>query len=520
LLKVLLVTGVLAQEIVAHYAKESKIETEVFPMKVQVAAFLSPESIAKTLGDKSLDGFDSILVPGLIRGDVEIVTETTGISTFKGPRYAADLPVVLDALNEVKLSTTVPACELLQDRLQKKALEELEQVEKNKDLWLKRPGNLLIGNLAIGRDFPMRIMAEIVDAALMPVEEVQQKAKHFVSLGADIIDVGMVAGESRPADAGKLIRAVKQVVDVPVSIDTLDPIEIREAIMAGADMVLSGDGGNLDMISPFAKDVTVVLIPTNQREGYFPKNIGDRVEYLENLITKARKLGFRKMLGDLVLEPSNVLSSLMAFHDFAFKNPDVPLFIGVSNVTELMDADSVGINALLARISSEIGASVLLATEKSVKARGTVKEEVTAAKMMFLAKKRGSVPKDLGIDLLLLKDKRNREENSEKIALDANVKIVEATEEVRQTSMDKKGCFRIMLDRSSETIFLMHYTSMSEPKPSVVIKGKTAESLFSRVLGLNLISQVDHAAYLGVELSKSEIALRTGKEYIQDEKLF
>ena len=92
----------------------------------------------------------------------------------------------------------------------------------------------------------------------------------------------------------------------------------------------------------------------------------------------------------------------------------MPLFVGVSNVTELMDADSVGVNALLARLSSEVDASILLATEKSDKAKGTVAEEVAAAKMMFLAKKRGSVPKDLGIDLLILKDKRIHEEPYDK----------------------------------------------------------------------------------------------------------
>jgi len=104
------------------------------------------------------------------------------------------------------------------------------------------------------------------------------------------------------------------------------------------------------------------------------------------------------------LEPSDIMESFVAFREFAARNPNVPLFVGVSNVTELFDADSVGLNAVLARLSSEVGASMLLATEKSDKAKGTVKEEVTAAKMMFLAKKRGSAAKDLGIDLLILKD--------------------------------------------------------------------------------------------------------------------
>jgi dihydropteroate synthase len=34
------------------------------------------------------------------------------------------------------------------------------------------------------------------------------------------------------------------------------------------------------------------------------------------------------------------------------------------------------------------------------------------------------------------------------------------------------------------------------------------------------VTRLDHAAYLGSELAKAEIALRTGKEYIQDTVLF
>ena len=113
----------------------------------------------------------------------------------------------------------------------------------------------------------------------------------------------------------------------------------------------------------------------------------------------------------------------------------MPLFVGVSNVTELMDADSVGVNALLARLSQEVDASILLATEKSDKAKGTVAEEVAAAKMMFLAKKRGSVPKDLGIDLLILKDKRVHEEPYDK-KLEAGAKVVDASEKLEPATLD------------------------------------------------------------------------------------
>ena len=518
-MKVLLITGLLAEKTVKSYAKESSVETEVLALKVPVAALLTSVNIAEVLKKTDVQDFEVILVPGLIRGDTSIIADSIGVPTFKGPRYAADLPVVLDAIGHVQLSTVTPACDLLREELQQKALRELDAVEKNRDVLLKNPGNMLIGELAIGKDFPMRVMAEIVDAALMPSDEIQRLAKHYVKMGADIIDVGMVAGESKPSDAKRAVEAVKKTVNVPVSIDTLDADEIREAVAAGADLILSADAGNVEQIAPFASDVAVVAIPTNQREGYFPAKPEDRIRFLEEIIAKARKLGIKKVIADLILEPSNVLESLVAFRDFAVRNPDVPLFVGVSNVTELMDADSVGVNALLARLSSEVNASVLLATEKSSKAKGTVREEALAAKMMFLAKKRGSVPKDLGIDLLVLKDKRKHEEAYDE-ALEADAQVIMANEGSERATADPQGVFRIMVDRNAETIVALHFVTGEAEKPNSIVKGKNAEAVYAKIVEMGLVTRLDHAAYLGSELAKAEVALKTGKEYIQNNSLF
>jgi dihydropteroate synthase-like protein len=353
----------------------------------------------------------------------------------------------------------------------------------------------------------------------MPLEEVQRLAKVFVSQGADIIDVGMVAGESQPEKAKCTVGWVKQVVDVPVSIDTLDPAEIKAAVQAGAELVLSGDAGNIEKIAPFTSKVAVVIIPTNQSQGYFPKKAQDRVRYLEEIISKAKKLGINRIIADLILEPSNVLESFIAFKEFAARNPSVPIFVGVSNVTELIDADSVGVNALLARLSSEVDASILLATEKSTKAKGTVAEEVAAAKMMFLAKKRGSVPKDLGIDLLILKDKRSHEEPYDK-KLETSAKVVNAPDKPKPPVLDCEGIFKISVDSIEGVLIAAHYIALDTTKPVNIIKGKTAESLYAKIVTMGLVSKLDHAAYLGSELAKAEIALPTSKEYIQDEVLF
>jgi dihydropteroate synthase-like protein len=295
--------------------------------------------------------------------------------------------------------------------------------------------------------------------------------------------------------------------------------EIREAVAAGADLILSADAGNVEQIAPFASEVAVVVIPTNQREGIFPAKAEDRIRFLEEIMEKARQLGMKRLIADLILEPSNVLESLIAFRDFGVKHPDVPIFVGVSNVTELFDADSVGVNALLARLSSELNACMLLATEKSSKAQGTVREEAVAAKMMFLAKKRGSVPKDLGIDLLVLKDKKKHEQPYD-IQMEAEAQVTLADETVESATVDTKGVFRIIVDRNAETIVALHFATAEADKPSNIVKGVTAEAVYAKILKMGLVTRLDHAAYLGNELAKAEVALKTGKEYIQDSILF
>jgi dihydropteroate synthase-like protein len=518
-LKALLVTGLLAEDSVKRHAQQSSVETAVLTLPIQVAALLKMPNIAKELQKLSISGIDVILVPGLIRGDTSVISDAIGIPTFKGPRYAADLPTILDALAKVKLSTVTPACDLLREELQRKALQELERVEKNWETLLQNPGNMAIKDLAFGKDFPMRVMAEIVDAPLMLSDEIRRVAKRYVKLGASIIDVGMIAGESRPDDAIRAVEAIKSAVNVPVSIDTLDPVEAQEAVSAGADLILSVDAGNVEEMAAFASDVAVVCIPTNQWQGYFPKEVTERVRFLEEIIGKARKLGITRILADLIIEPANLLRSFIAFREFANRNPYLPLFLGASNFTELIDADSVGVNAVLASLSSEVEASILLATEKSPKAKGTIRELVTASKMMFLARKRGSVPKDLGLDLLVLKDKRLRGEPYNR-KIETETSVILATENLEPEVMDEKGLFKIAVDHNKGTIVAIHIPCSQQDKPSVIIKGKTAENIFSKIEEMNLITRLDHAAYLGRELAKAEVALVTGKEYIQDSQLF
>jgi len=82
------------------------------------------------------------------------------------------------------------------------------------------------------------------------------------------------------------------------------------------------------------------------------------------------------------------------------------------------------------------------------------------------------------------------------------------------------GMFKIYIDRVEGLLVALHYTSSDMVRPKNVFKGKTAESVHTKIVTFGLVTQLGHAAYLGIELAKAEIALQTGKEYIQDKELF
>jgi dihydropteroate synthase-like protein len=254
--------------------------------------------------------------------------------------------------------------------------------------------------------------------------------------------------------------------------------------------------------------------------GYLPKIAEDRVELLNKLISQLHQQGIYKIIGDLVVEPllnPGLLESLKAYQLFHQKQPDVPLLFGVGNAVELIDADSPGVHASLISLAREVGVNMLHVPEYSVKARGSVSEAVRASQMVFLAEMRGTVIKDLGLDLLILKEKRWKEKLYE-ASIENEVKILDGLEETVYRP-DKTGWFEIQIDRIEKKIVAIHYPTGSN-RPKTVIKGGNARVVYQAIIREKLISKHDHAAYLGKELAKASIALRLGRSYIQDEPLF
>jgi dihydropteroate synthase-like protein len=161
--------------------------------------------------------------------------------------------------------------------------------------------------------------------------------------------------------------------------------------------------------------------------------------------------------------------------------------------------------------------SVALTTEVSDKARGSVRELSKASRMAFTAKVRRSPPKDLGLNLLILKEDRFRDHPYPR-NLEEQVKVVWAPQP-KPPRMDPVGCFRILLDRDEGSISAIHYHGGLD-KPRLMVKGKRAEDIYAKLVDLNLISSLRHASYIGYELAKAEMALRLNRSYVQDEDLF
>jgi dihydropteroate synthase-like protein len=409
---------------------------------------------------------------------------------------------VLENLDSITLSKSVPACELLKNQLRDVALAEIKLVDSQKEQHrlLKKSQNFLIEGLGVGPDFPMRIIAEIVSADEMADEDVLAKAQYFIEEGADIIDIGI--SKSAPARVKELVELLRN-INVPLSIDTMEAKNLSAALDSGVDLILSLDKELLEIVPH--TDIPVVIVPGRGKFNGFQDKL---IELNEN-IELARAKGFSRIISDPILEPIGygLSESINAYRELG-RRGEVPLLMGVGNVTELSDADSIGINAILAGVAMECGVSLLFTTEASDKTRGSIRELKTASQMMFLAKSRKTTPKDLGIDLLTFKEK-NR---ALKPCLPKS-KYVKA--KIGGKTQDPLGDFTIYVD--GEKIVVVHSKS---GVTDVSVEGTTAVKICESIIRLGLVSDMGHATYLGRELEKAEIALRTGRSYVQDDPLF
>ncbi len=467
-MRILLPTGAATYDTVKRAAEGLDADVVVTG---EIASFLTPGELKRLLdaGD-----YDMAIVSGMTTASFDKIEQETGVPVYRGPRHAADLGMVLRLLGTVNLSRTIPADEFLRARHEQEAREKIRNMEAQAGCEFELDGVKIGGNSRI------KVLAEIMDAHRH--EDLEAEVSRYFAMGADIVDLGF-GFDATPGDVRRCFDELKEIKG-PIAIDTQDPELIRAAI-GSTSLVLSLHEGNIPMVGTELAEAgtAAVVVPRNHS--------------LAENIAEARSCGIANLIADPLLQPagSGLVESLRGFEKL-----ECPVFFGAGNVTELLDADSIGINALLAAMAHECGASVIFTSEHSDKTQGSIREMRRAVEMMALTGDR-PYPKDLGIDLLVIKEKRRRREPplSYRQAIDAQPDKGEMV-------YDPKGNMRIGIEDGM--IVAVHN--------GVAIRGSSWHEVMDTLLHQDRVSLLDHAAYLGKELYKAELALRFGRSFEQD----
>jgi len=467
-MRILLPTGAATEKTVKEAAAGFNARVVVTG---EIASFLTPHRLREILKSEQ---FDLVLVPGMCTASFEQAERESGVPICRGPRHAADLSLILPHIGSIPLSRTIPADELLSTKRADEAMKRVEHYEQEAE------GNFCIRGMKIGGGSRMKVLAEIMDAHRH--EDIRDRVETCFFAGADIVDLGF-GFDAVSTDVAQVLSELEG-IDKPLAIDTQDPALIRAGLVR-ADIVLSLQERNIPIIG---EDVAragaaAVVVPGGST--------------LTKNIALAKRAGISCIIADPLLQPagSGLVSSLKNFKKSAY-----PLFFGAGNVAELLDADSPGANALLAAMAMEVGAAVIFTSEHSDKTRGSFREMRRATEMMTLARDR-PYPKDLGIDLLILKEKRRRREPPLEYET-----IATAKEMPDDLEYDPKGNFRIGIE-GENIVAVIHGKAVS---------GKRWQDVLHTILDSGNVSLLDHAGYLGRELYKAELAIRFGRSFEQD----
>jgi dihydropteroate synthase-like protein len=434
----LFVTGKLAEPALRRVLEEvgprAGFDHAVAVLPITVVALATTGWVARHL--RVPEGIDRVILPGLCAGDLGALAAVTSAPVERGPNDLRDLPE-----------------------------------------FFRTPATSRSGYGA----HDIVLLAEINHAPRLPREELLRQARAYRDEGADIIDVGCDPG-SEWAEVGDAVRALRD-EGMRVSIDSFDPGEVERAARAGAELVLSVNGTNVERAPDWG--VEVVALP----------DVPATLEGLDATVERlaARGVPFRI---DPVLEPIGLgfAASLGRYLEVRRRYPGAEMLMGVGNLTELTDVDSAGVNVALLGFCEEVGVRSVLTTEVINWCRSCVRELDLARRLVHFARTRQVVPKRLEPDLLLLRDPKLRRHGPGALA--------ELAAQIRDRNI------RLFAEDG-----LLHAMS-----GKMHVQAADPFELFEEVQKREAIDP-SHAFYLGYELAKAVTALTLGKNYVQDQAL-
>ncbi|WP_414464109.1 DUF6513 domain-containing protein [Hyphomicrobium sp. DY-1] len=432
--RIVLVTGSLAEPRVKRVAEELNdpdLEPVVTNIGVKVAALMTTEIVERRL--KLPEHADRVIMPGRFRGDLERLSDHFGTRFERGPEEIADLPEYLGhAARKIDLSE--------QD---------------------------------------VKIFGEIVDATLMTPEQIVERSRKYRADGADVIDLGCLPDSPFPHLEASI--AALHADGAKVSVDSFNPEELSRATRAGADYLFSLSEKTISIVDE--GPAAPILISA----GAADMDSLDRV--IDIMIAKGRPF-----YADPILDPIHYgfTASVARYYDLRKRRPDIPILMGIGNVTELTDADTTGINAILMGMCSELHITAVLAVQVSPHCRTAIKEFDRARREYFAARKANALPQGFGSGLMALRDRKG---------------FASTPEEIRSLASEiRDQNYRIEVAEDGVHIYNRDGHHVSDDP-------------FQLYPHLDTRADPGHAFYLGVETARAEIAYRLGKRYAQDEPL-
>ena len=432
--KILFLTGKLAERQLRRILSSMKPEFsyKINQIGVNVAALMSENIIMRRL-DKEQKA-DRIIVPGKFRGNLKKLTRYFNIPVERGPDDISHLPDYFGI---------------------KKPDEELSEYE-------------------------CEIFAEIVDAADLSVRKILKIAKDYVSQGANVIDLGCMP-DTKFDHLEETVKALKS-RGYKVSVDSANSEELIRGSNSGADYILSLNERNLNILDKL-KNSTPIIIPSSP---------GD-LKSLERVIKKLKhqKIEF---FADPILDPIHYgfADSIMRYIQLRKNYPEIKIFMGTGNLTELTDSDSAGVNATLMGLVSELSINAVLVVQVSGHCKNSIKETDVARKIMHFSKESKRLPFRINNSLMGMSERKPTRKTNKEI------------KEIKDFIKDKN--FRIYLGENGINIFnsTLHIIN-TDP--------------FEFYEKLEISEDASHAFYLGVELARAQIAWQLGKNYDQDNEL-
>jgi dihydropteroate synthase-like protein len=403
----------------------------VHSIGIKVAALMT-EAIVRNRLKPPLEA-DRVIVPGRSRMDLESLGAHFGVPFERGPDELADLPQYFGKGG--------------------------------------RPADL--------SKHDVRIFAEIVDAPTFTTAQLLARGLQHKAAGADVIDIGCQPDVKFP-HLEEVVRAFKA-EGLTVSVDSGDAGELKRAAQAGADYVLSLDETTLDAVA--GTSCVPILVPRPH---------GD-LDSLIRACDLAKDMGIDH-IADPVIDPIHFgfTTSLERYAELRRRRPELEIMMGTGNLTELTDADSQGVTAVLMGICSELAIRNVLIVQVSPHTRRTVEEHDAARRLMYRAREDASLPKGYGGGLLSLHD----------------LNPTPLTHDDIRAAADGVKDQNFRIEAASDGLHVYNRDGHHVDADPF--------ALFPR---LGVDADGAHAFYLGYELAKAEIARALGKRYAQDNAL-